>query len=80
MILERYSNLDDKYILEGSFDPGTVEKVGGFYPFIVGVAMDGSDHVYRLRVIMDNNDRFPSATATYTAPLSKYRSSKYISF
>ena len=80
LVLESYSALNNVWIPAGSFDPGTVEKVGGFYPFIVGVAMDGSDHVYRLRVIMDNNDRFPSATATYTAPLSKYRSSKYISF
>tara|TARA_R110000824_G_scaffold399917_1_gene606338 strand:- start:1344 stop:3455 length:2112 start_codon:yes stop_codon:yes gene_type:complete len=80
LILESYSNLDDRWIVQGDFDPGTVAKVGGFYPFIVGVAMDGSPHQFRLRVITDNNDRFPSAISTYDAPLSKYRSSKYVSF
>ena len=80
LILESYSALNNVWIPAGSFDPGGVEKVGGFYPFIVGVAMDGSPHQYRLRVITDNNDRFPSAISTYNAPLSKYRSSKYVSF
>ena len=78
--VQEYSVLNKVWVGMGSFDPGAVEKVSGKYQFIVGVAMDGSNHQFKLLAVTDNNDRFSSATAIYQAPLSKYRTSKYVSF
>jgi hypothetical protein len=70
--VENFSNKDNQFLPAGSFQPGQKTKVGGFYEQFVGIDLDGSDHLIRVNARLDNGDRLPTATTTFTAPASKY--------
>ena len=78
--VEQFSNNDKQFLLSGDFNPGSTAKVGGYYQQVAGLPMDGSDHLIRVSAQLDNGDRLPSTTFTYTAPASKYTSVQNTTF
>ena len=80
VIVEQFSNNDKQFLLSGDFNPGSTAKVGGYYQQVAGLPLDGSDHLIRVSAQLDNGDRLPSTTFTYTAPASKYTSVQNTTF
>lgn len=78
--VEQFSNNDKQFLLSGDFNPGSTAKVGGYYQQVAGLPLDGSDHLIRVSAQLDNGDRLPSTTFTYTAPASKYTSVQNTTF
>ena len=78
--VESYSNADKAWLIHGDFNPETRPKVGAYYQQVMGLPMDGSDHLIRVNARLDNGDRLPSLINTYTAPSSKYINVQNVTF